>query len=313
MPCHDPATLADLAHYVGKYLRHNEHLTASCDAMDDYSDNDVKHQRRRHLFQDLTVRRDAMNDCSNVNVVHQRRQHSLQDPSLYKDSSARRSHVISRAPSGGVSRASTSPSEKHGTSSTHDVPLASLRRGSDSTKPKTRNARSTVSSTVGSILESTLRAGVVRRAIPTHSCRLADPALDTISGASRFYASSLQRATEKKKQDRYRPDLAQIKERGNMHTLWQNTCIIVCLVLIPICLLIACLAFLFVLDDEPPAAIYVANITTREIVGNTVRDSSWNNLTVSRIVVLLQVLVLPYIFPTPFGLIVRSFQSKKED
>jgi len=228
----------------------------------------------RHNEQ-LTAHRDDMDDYSNVGVKYQRRRHSFQDLTVHRDAKDDYSDSTTDSAS------STLPSKDH---------LAAI---------------------VGSILESTLRAGVGRRAIPTHSYRLADPAIDTISGASRFYASSVACSKHaKKKHTRYQPSLAQIKERGNRHTLWQNTWIIVCMALIPICLLVTCLVFLVVSDDEPPAAIDVANILTRKIVGNMTLDLSWKNLPLSRIAV--QVLVLPYIFPTPFGLIVQNFESKKE-
>jgi len=298
---HDLASesASGLAHYIKEYLRHNEQLVADRGA-DHCTRGVVQHQRRKEAFQSASTRKDR---------------------------------TTSRTPAGNISTTSSVPIETR-SNSTHDAER--LRRGTQ-TKPRLYTSSSPESSwisrastdgiwdprasKVGSLLETTLRAGVRKRVILAPSpLRRLDP---TSSGGSRFYASVCDAAVArsklaKKEPARYQPSLAQIKEtrrhteRREECTVWQNTWIIVLLALVPVFLLVACLVLVIVLDDEALAASNAANITTSKIPGDLVWDANWNTNDMGRLAVLLQVLVLPYIFPTPFGLIVASFQTSRK-
>jgi len=255
-------------------------------------------------------------------VQHQRRKtESTRGNAIELTKSIKRSSIKLRMPSkretsNNASRALNVPIQKQETSSTHDA--AVLHRGTSS-KPNNASClmsfRDYRASTIDSLLVMTLQAGVGRRSIPANSYRLANQALDpTTSGASRFYASVLDAAVAsrtrvKKKHAKYRPGLVQITEQfaGNRPTPWQHKQIIVYMALIPISLFVACLVLLFVLDGEAPTVSNVANIMRSMITGNLVWDANFHDL--SRIAVFLQMLVPPYIFPTPFG----SFQILKSN
>lgn len=84
--------------------------------------------------------------------------------------------------------------------------------------------------------------------------------------------------------------------------------IVVCLALIPIALSLALLGVLVIAIDDDPAASNAEVARAKgasELWGANSKNCAW-------VAVVLQVLVLPYIFPTPFRIIFESLKAIRE-